>query len=201
MGAFKTIALGTVTILILMTFALTVQASGNDNGETAASKEKPKRWDDIKHQVDGLMATGQAGNEKGSAYMPDVWCGQINDSETQQICWEAYRAGLRYYSEGLPHRQKVIRWQHLSTRIIFFVVLILVGVGIYFAWVQFNKEVVHTPKGVKNDAAESQPSHTLELSTSGVKVSSHVLGVIILTLSLAFFYLYLRYVYPITEIF
>jgi len=41
----------------------------------------------------------------------------------------------------------------------------------------------------------------LELSTTGVKVSSNILGVVILSLSLAFFYLYLAFVYPIQEIF
>jgi hypothetical protein len=39
----------------------------------------------------------------------------------------------------------------------------------------------------------------IELSTGGLKISSPVLGVIILGLSLAFFYLYLVYVYPIAE--
>jgi hypothetical protein len=40
-----------------------------------------------------------------------------------------------------------------------------------------------------------------EASAKGIKVSSPVLGVIILVISLAFFYLYLVYVYPISEIF
>lgn len=40
----------------------------------------------------------------------------------------------------------------------------------------------------------------LELSTTGVKVNSSVLGVIILVLSIAFFYLYIMYVYPIKYI-
>jgi len=40
----------------------------------------------------------------------------------------------------------------------------------------------------------------LEVSTSGIKVNSSVLGVIILILSIAFFYLYILYVYPIKYI-
>jgi len=42
--------------------------------------------------------------------------------------------------------------------------------------------------------------HQLELGQTGLKVSSPVLGVIILVISLAFFYLYLVYVYPIGEL-
>lgn len=41
---------------------------------------------------------------------------------------------------------------------------------------------------------------SIEASTSGLKVSSPVLGVIILSISLLFFYLYLAFVYPIHEI-
>lgn len=41
----------------------------------------------------------------------------------------------------------------------------------------------------------------LEASLQGIRVSSPVLGVIILALSFLFFYLYLKYVYPINEIF
>jgi hypothetical protein len=40
----------------------------------------------------------------------------------------------------------------------------------------------------------------LEISTTGLKVSSSVLGVVILAMSMAFFYLYTRYVYPIQEV-
>lgn len=41
----------------------------------------------------------------------------------------------------------------------------------------------------------------LEASIGNVKVSSPVLGVVILLLSLMFFYVYLVYVYPIQETF
>jgi hypothetical protein len=37
----------------------------------------------------------------------------------------------------------------------------------------------------------------IEFSGKGIKVSSPVLGVVILAISLGFFYLYLRHVYPI----
>lgn len=41
----------------------------------------------------------------------------------------------------------------------------------------------------------------LQVSGSGVVVESSVLGVVILTLSLVFFYLYLVYVYPVVNVF
>jgi hypothetical protein len=127
-------------------------------------------------------------DNSGSAIFPAVWCAKITDPETEKVCWKSYREGLIYYERGLKHRTKVFEWQHVSTLIIFYVVLTLVGVGIYFAWVQFQA------------GESSQQNNEIEISLTSVKVSSPVLGVIILVLSLAFFYLYLVYVYPIKEI-
>jgi len=124
----------------------------------------------------------------------DTPCNEIDDDETRDLCWQAFQARLRYYESGLEHRARVFAWQHFSTRVIFFVVLGLVVVGVVFAWLQFRR-------GMKEPPAAGQPDHELELSAKGIKVSSPVLGVVILALSLAFFYLYLVYVYPITEIF
>ncbi len=50
--------------------------------------------------------------------------------------------------------------------------------------------------------AAIQPTTTeLEISSNGVKVNSPVPGVIILVISLAFFYLYLVYLCPIENVF
>ncbi|MCP4270595.1 MAG: hypothetical protein GY781_01330 [Gammaproteobacteria bacterium] len=123
-----------------------------------------------------------------SKLFPAVWCGNIDDELTRSTCWSAYRNGLEYYEFGLTHRKSVLQWQHLSTQIILIVVLILVAMGLYFAWVQFKL-------GIAPDTTSQ-----LKISTDGIQVSSPVLGVIILTLSLGFFYLYLVYVYPIQEV-
>jgi len=131
-----------------------------------------------------------------SPFMPKVWCADIADVETRKVCWAAYRASLSYYETGLAHRARVIRWQHVSTIVIFWVVLGLVAIGVYFAWLQFARAMAIRPT-----AGEPGPTHSIELSVGGIKVSSPVLGVIILTLSLAFFYLYLVHAYPIQEIF
>lgn len=144
-----------------------------------------------------IPVPGATPEDDGTDIQQSVWCPEISDDETLAACWMAYRARLEYYKSGLEHRSRVFWWQHMSTRIIFGVVLLLVGAGVYFAWVQFRHDL-----GMPGEGAEERVSgHTVELSTSGIKVSSPVLGVIILALSLAFFYLYLIYVYPITEIF
>ncbi|WP_299815882.1 hypothetical protein [uncultured Jannaschia sp.] len=96
-----------------------------------------------------------------------------------------------YRTEQYAHRQAVFAWQHSSSRLLFFVVIGVVLVGLYFSWLQFH---------AARTGRDLTPT-TLEASKTGLKVSSPVLGVIILLLSLAFFYLYLVHVYPISEVF
>lgn len=103
----------------------------------------------------------------------------------------AVRGFYDYRTEAFQHRLGVFWWQQFSSQIIFFVVIIIVGVGLYFSWLQFH-------------AAEDKSkigTTTVEAGKVGFKVSSPILGVIILLVSLAFFYLYLVHVYPISDLY
>jgi hypothetical protein len=111
----------------------------------------------------------------------------------QLISWENY---YEYMTHGYKHRKNVFSWQLVSSKIIFFVVIFLVLMGIYFAWLQFIRVIY---KDAKTIAEELKTE--LTASPNEFKVSSPVLGVIILLISLMFFFLYLKYVYPITELF
>ena len=116
------------------------------------------------------------------------------DDTTKQAFIAARRQYFNYFTQGYIHRQDIFRWQLLSSEIIFIIVVILVFSGITFAAIQFYN-------GMKKLKNQSEEVTTFEAGTGGIKVSSPVLGVIILVISLAFFYLYLAYVYPIREIF
>lgn len=111
-----------------------------------------------------------------------------------------YQAALReyfaYFKSGISHRREVFSWQLFSSKIIFWVVLSLVATGMYFAAVQFQR-------GLGRKRAPVNPDDVTEIAASlgGVTVKSPVLGVVILVISLAFFYLYLSFVYPITSTF
>jgi len=113
----------------------------------------------------------------------------------QLLAWQNYYS---YMTHGYKHRKNVFSWQLVSSKIIFFVVIFLVLMGIYFAWLQF----IHVLR--KRDLTKTLAEELrTELTASGkeIKVSSPVLGVIILLISLMFFFLYLKYVYPIIETF
>ena len=114
----------------------------------------------------------------------------------------ARAAYAKAYYEALikevDHRVQVFYWQLFSTKIIFFTVLLLVFIGMVFSGMQFYKSIKYVPK--PGEHPPDSPVTEFEASTSGIKVSSPVLGIVILVISLAFFYLYLVHVYPIEEL-
>jgi Tfp pilus assembly protein PilO len=126
------------------------------------------------------------------------------DEATKEQYFLALRSSFEYRISGFEHRQEVFQWQLYSSKIIFIVVVLLVLVGIYFSGVQFHSSLrwkrAKDSKG-KDKTEEKEQTTEIVASAKGIKVSSPILGVIILVISLLFFYLYLVYVYPITEIF
>jgi len=104
-----------------------------------------------------------------------------------------------YYHFGLEHRKQTFSWNLSSSKITFWVVIVLVFSGIAFAGLQFY--IAMKERRLLSKLPPMDLGTQLEASKDGIKVSSPVLGVIILVISLLFFYLYLAYVYPIKEIF
>jgi hypothetical protein len=92
---------------------------------------------------------------------------------------------IEYQQWTLRDLRTTYRWQNISSVIIFVMVILLVGAGIYFSWIQFKASGF---KGV---------SSSLGATPQGVQLNTSVVGLIILGLSMGFFYMYLVYVYPI----
>lgn len=130
-------------------------------------------------------------------------------------------AKTEYAIWTLEHARTAYEWQHLSTVIIFFVVVVLVLSGVGFSWMQFRaahhqpmQEIAKTVTSAKaNQALGDEGVAQLEIATAekesvtefsasphGIKVASSAIGVVILVISMCFFYLYLAYVYPISVI-
>jgi hypothetical protein len=182
-----------------------------------ASDEEPKPSQGDTSRIERLKQTLEA--EKGKQQIepaPILLPKEQLDPETLRAMQRSLKAYYDYRFHGFEHRKAVFAWQLLSSKIIFAIVVLLVAVGIYFSWIQFTAGMRGRHEGPAGSAVAKQtapgsgdqasppPSSTLttfEASASGVKVSSPVLGVILLVISLAFFYLYLVYVYPIEEIF
>lgn len=118
---------------------------------------------------------------------------------TQEKYEEALREFYQYQITGLRHRQQVFHWQLVTSVVIFLAVLVLVAVGVYFSSVQFARSF--KPPAAQGQPPAEAPVTQIKANWQGIEASSSVLGVIILVISLGFFYLYLVYVYPIQEIF
>lgn len=163
----------------------------------AIAQEAPSGVDERRQRLEAFDP-GAAGDQAGADLaFPDAPDPNSASAETTQAYQATLQAYYAYRKAGYEHRLGVFAWQGLSTKIIFFVVLLLVLAGIYFAAIQFHAGLR------RRDGSESGPPEETELSlsVSEVKVRSPVLGVIILTISLAFFYLYLVHVYPIRDVF
>jgi hypothetical protein len=119
--------------------------------------------------------------------------------ETAQRYQDTLRAYYAYRQRGYEHRLRVFEWQFLSSKIIFVVVLVLVFAGIYFAAIQFHAGL--RGRGPTREGKATDETTEFVFSLKEFKMRSPVLGVIVLTLSLAFFYLYLVFVYPIENVF
>lgn len=170
-----------------------VEAGGPPDGGSAPSAadvaaERAARLAEI--AASGPVRTDAAARESQPAEPPP---GIAFDAETEAAYQRAWQAYYDYRTDGYAQRKGVFAWQDVSTKITFFVVIGLVLAGVYFAAVQFHV-------GMRS-GREPGEAGEVEFSVKGFKVRSPVLGVIVLSISLAFFYLYLVYVYPIQNVF
>ena len=128
----------------------------------------------------------------------------VLDSAVRSDYHTAVRAYYRYRAGGFEHRSQVFAWQLQSSKIVFIAVLLLLTVGVVFSGIQFRKGMLEAKRDgeMTDNSSRSMDLKTeLEATTSGIKVSSPVLGVIILLISLLFFYLYLIYIDPVGDTF
>ncbi|MFN0275300.1 MAG: hypothetical protein ACKVPJ_06125 [Chitinophagales bacterium] len=125
-----------------------------------------------------------------------------------------------YYTGNLNHRENTFLWQYQSGKIIFWVVILIVIAGLIFSGMQFYITYKHMTgmikttnslgttdntaeteqKSVVPDAINDMNKTDLSLSPEGLKINTSVIGLIILVISIAFFYLYLIHIYPIKEV-
>ncbi len=155
--------------------------------EPAAETDQPNLFSELEQHMNSEPS---AGFDEADIF-PGLAIQQLLDADGKAAMQQSLTAYYDYRTQGFEHRSKVFSWQHISTIIIFGMVMLIVFVGLYFSWMQFR-----TVSNL-NDMKES----TVEFGKAGIKVTSPVLGVIILALSLAFFYLYLIHVYPVFDTF
>lgn len=196
----RTLSLAALALLLL------VPAAGATPPPTSSPPaDSPAARVDPSTALDDLLAERTRSELAGPpTRMPVEW----EDDATRAAYLEAARAYYAYRTDGLDHRRRVFAWQLTSSKVIFWVVVLLVLAGVYFSGVQFHA----TLQAWKAAAAGAEPGDVAKAAVPGLggkvggseeggfKVSSPVLGVLILALSFLFFYLYIVHVHPIQEI-
>lgn len=107
------------------------------------------------------------------------------------------------------YTKRIFEHQDIYTVVIFIVVNVLVLSGLFFAWVQFNATLhlsrhIRTSTGRRSKEVGSHETDSaswtvqqFKVGPDGVAISSSFIGLIILGFSMAFYLMYLKYVYPI----
>jgi hypothetical protein len=112
----------------------------------------------------------------------------------------------------MDFEKRIYEWQFTTSKVVFWVVIVMVLAGLWFSWMHFQASLHPRRKPrqkplLPTDAAPSTAATVPPLTAPnpeltqfeayGLKISTPVFGVVILAVSFAFFYLYLQSVYPI----
>ena len=177
--------------IVLHILALAILTCCSD---AAASEER-----DVNEEIHLVESIKDKLNTNLEIMLPESMPQELDSDKVKEDMHLAFSSYYQYRIQSFEHRMDAFRWQAFASKIIFVVVIILVGIGIYFSWIQFHRSV----SGAGNFDTEGDGSNNtnLDLGPFGIRVNSSVLGIIILALSLSFFYLYLLFVYPISDTF
>ncbi|MBA4851426.1 hypothetical protein [Emticicia sp. BO119] len=114
------------------------------------------------------------------------------------------KAKFDYYSNGYTHQSKIFSFQLFSSQIIFWLVVAIVISGLIMSGLQFynsfksvklHKEEMEEESQDYIREIEKKLHSNLEISLKGMRVKNSIIGILILSISLAFFYLYMVYIY------
>lgn len=132
-------------------------------------------------------------------YQPPPDPPAISNLEPSNETVAANKAHEIWRKSAYEQRTEAFRWQLISSKVVFWMVLFIVCIGLYFSWLQL-KHSLELSEHPAQSTAEAPEIHELKLSLQGIEVKSSVVGLIILVISFGFFYLYLDRIYPITEV-
>ena len=174
--------------------ALTV-SSGDDPAQAVA--------DPAAQSLSSTHVCAVSSPARASSYDPAV----VEAAKEACLEWLRYERD-KYATQIEPE----FAWQAFSTRAIFVTVLVLVALGGLLACVQFwiamrlaaaaptdedTPDPAETGETTKATGRWAWLSNNITIGPDGVSLRSSFLGVVLLVISLAFFYLYLVHVYPI----
>ena len=120
-------------------------------------------------------------------------CQLIKEMLATETAKQRYQDSLLvYYGYDLKNAKSAFDFQTFTTRFIFWMVIVIVTLGVFFAVINFIQSISLLKKKTGKDVATE-----FKAGLDGVEIKTSLVGFLILTVSLLFFYLYLKEVYPI----
>ena len=117
---------------------------------------------------------------------------------------------IRFYRElkqadfAAYQQQRSFSWQYYSSICIFIMVVFIVVMGVVLSFKQFQLTEKQVKANITRPKEEvltvDNTNADFQISQTGLKINTGVIGLAILFMSLAFFFLYLKYVYNISVV-
>lgn len=178
-----------LAMVLILAFASATPAAQAAPASVAASAPAPSRAAQIDFAAMAVDSGGAAAapGGGGSGVPPDVAAADLKDLAAH-IAWQRQFAKDSW------------SWHLFSTKMLMFVVLSIVAFGLLITYIQFTRDGRSARRGKAASPLPAPVASTLKLSAAGVEITSQVIGLLVLGFSLAFFYLYVKVVYPIQEV-
>lgn len=184
-GGFACMRIAMVAVLLVFASTAATAQSVIDRPRAATTVDRGPIDDALKTDIDppGSTADGGADSAARAAASPELL----------KAIDELRLAQVRRELQKLREIERELWWTNWIGRVIFVVVQVILVVGLVVAWMEFRSA------RSQRQAAAEQPSE-IRVSLEGVALKSSLHGILILSLALAFYLLYLRYVFPVTTI-
>ncbi|MCP4571812.1 MAG: hypothetical protein GY838_05615 [bacterium] len=155
-------------------------AQGVQDSTAASSPDFSRLWNQVR-ETDGASSQPSRPVTINHSYRDSL--------ATLEIAF--YKAKINQGIADLEHRDRVFRQHRITSAVVFVLVIMIILSGLLLSFLQFRKDLNRNGDGKATN---------IRLGKEGIEISSSVLGLLILLMSLGFFYLYLTEVYPIREI-
>jgi len=116
---------------------------------------------------------------------------ELMDQKVYDAYLDLKKSEFKYYASLMEINLDLFQAQRIASYVVLLLVVIVVSSGVAFSGFQLWKSV---------SVAGVQASNDLEISAAKVRVTSSVVGIVVLAISLAFLFIYTHEVYTIKSL-
>lgn len=179
-------------LILIFLFAFTISNKLMAQDEEAPSNPEEKITLD-KDDILSWMDSSRSGQQVSPL--------EFELTGNKQLDSAIIKSQIDYKTFAVKHFERTFTQQFYSGIFIFIMVIAIVAMGLILSFKQFklNEEIVR--HGIKNnlDTLDKgiNTESSIDISKNGLKFNSAVIGLMLLIISLLFFFLYLKFVYQI----